>query len=155
MGAWVRWVEYSLKLQGITDMPGVTLLLKCWQRQGLLYTCWSALLNPCLKATVQKCTWTLLHRGIAGVITAARAAAVGCRFALHRQKNANRKTRQSLLFWLCHWPEMWGWWSKEWHIWLGGAGTRFLSQGCNLSAHFVQEQPRTCSYFRPSLGQLF
>lgn len=93
--------------------------------------------------------------GIAGVITAARAAAVGCRFALHRQKNANRKSLQSLLLWLCHWPEMWGWWSKDWQIWLGGAGTRFFTQGCNLSAHFAQEQPRTCSYFRPSLGQLF
>lgn len=86
MGAWVRWVEGSLKLQGIKDMPDVTLLLMCWQKQGLLYTCWSALLNPCLKATVQKCTWALLHRGIAGLITAARAAAVGCRFALHEMQ---------------------------------------------------------------------
>lgn len=76
----------SLKSQGVKDMPDVILLLKCWQRQGLLYTCWSALLNPCLKAAVQKCMRALLQRGIAGVITAARAAAVGCSFVLHRQK---------------------------------------------------------------------
>lgn len=58
-------------------MPDVIILFKCWYTGGLLYTCWSALLNPCLKAAVKNCTRALLHTETEGVITAAAAAAVG------------------------------------------------------------------------------
>lgn len=89
------------------------------------------------------------------MITAARAAAVACRFVLHSQKMQTGKPPSPYSF------------ASATDLKCGVDGARtgrsgleelvqgFSLRAATLSAHFAQEQSRTCSHCRPSLGQLF